>query len=99
MRALEIVVGSPCCNLATRLFDVDEQGLRSKLVAHASVEAFDEAVLHRLAWCDEAPVDRVVLAPGEHGVAGELGAVVADDHIRLAAPFNDRRQLPRHAFA
>ena len=48
-----------------------------------------EAVLHRLARRDEVPVDAVCsFAPGEHGVRGELGAVVGDDHARLAAPFD-----------
>lgn len=32
-----------------------------------------------VAWRNEVPVDAVVVAPGEHGVAGELGAVVGDD--------------------
>lgn len=35
--------------------------------------------------CDEVPIDGCVLAPGEHGVAGELGAIVGRDHSWLAA--------------
>ncbi|ESZ10624.1 hypothetical protein X737_31230 [Mesorhizobium sp. L48C026A00] len=31
------------------------------------------------------PSHAVLLCPGEHGVRGELGAVVGDDHARLAA--------------
>ena len=65
-------------------------------MAHAAVEAFDEAVLHRLARRDEVPVDAVSFAPGQHGVRGELGAVVGDDHARLAAPLDERRQFARH---
>jgi transposase len=79
-----------------RLIEIEEQGLVEKLVAHAPVEALDKAILHRLAGGDEVPVDLAVPAPSQHGVAGELGAVVADDHARLAAPFDDRCQLTRH---
>ena len=43
------------------------------------------------------PSDLVVLRPGQHDVAGELGAVVRDDHARLAATINQRRQFARHS--
>lgn len=39
------------------------------------------------------PVDDCILAPGEHGIAGELGAMVGHDHSWLAASLDDRRQL------
>ena len=31
------------------------------------------------------PVDSVAIGPGQNGIAGELGVIVADDHLRLAA--------------
>ena len=42
---------------------VKEQALVEKLVAHATVEALTEAVLHRLSWRNEMPHDPVVLRP------------------------------------
>ena len=60
-------------------------------------ETLAEAVLHRLSWRNEMPDDPVVVRPGEHGVRGELGSVVRDDHAWLAAAFDQRRQLARHA--
>src|ERR1700733_14711929 len=68
-----------------------------KLVAHAAVETLAEAILHWLSRRNEMPNDPVVLRPGEHGVRGEPGPVVGDDHAGLAAPFDQRRQFPRHA--
>lgn len=41
--------------------------------------------LHRLARRDVVPFHAVILRPGEDRVRGELGAVVRDDHARLAA--------------
>src|SRR6478752_2045793 len=96
MRALAIIVGDPHCDLGARIVDVEEQRLVQKLVTHTAVEALDEGVLDRLAWGDEVPVDAGLLAPGQHGIAGELGAVVGDDRTRLAAPLDDRGQFPRH---
>ena len=38
-------------------------------------------------------------APGQNGVRGELGAVVRDNHLGVAAPFDDTGQLARDANA
>lgn len=40
-------------------------------VAMTGREALDEGILDRLARRDEVPIDGVVLAPGQYGVAGE----------------------------
>ena len=96
MRALAVVVADPIRNLGAGVIEAEEQGFVEKLVPHPAVEAFTEAVLHRLARRNEVPVDLVVLRPGQHGIAGELGAVVGDDHARLAAPIDQRRQFARH---
>ena len=79
------------------MIEAEEQALIEKLVAHAAIEALAEAVLHRLSGRNEMPDDPVVLRPGEHGVRGELGPIVRDDHAGLAAPFDQRRQFARHA--
>src|SRR5271156_5242246 len=68
------------------MIEAEEQAIVEKLVAHAPIETLTEAVLHRLSWRNEMPDDPVVLRPGEHGVRGELGPIVRDDHTGLAAP-------------
>lgn len=85
VRPLAVVVGDPGSKLPPGVVETEEQGLVQELVAHPAVEALDERVLDRLARCNEVPVDGVVLAPSQHRVAGELGAVVRDDRTRLAA--------------
>ncbi|MEY9431269.1 hypothetical protein ABH975_006584 [Bradyrhizobium ottawaense] len=71
--------------------------LKSLASARPSIhESLDEAVLHRLSRRDEVPVDDRVLAPGQHGVAGELGAMVGRDHSWLAASLNDFLQFAGH---
>ena len=93
MRPLEIVVGDPVGDLGAGVVEIEEQGLVEQLVTHPAVEALNEAVLHRLSRRDEVPVDDRVLAPGQHGVAGELGAMVGHDHSWLPTSFDDRRQF------
>src|SRR3954462_14114541 len=90
MRALAVVVAYPIRNPGASVIEAEEQGFVEKLVPHPAVEAFTEAVLHRLAPRNEMPVDLVLLRPGQHGIAGELGAVVGDDHARLAALIDQR---------
>src|SRR5918994_1835556 len=73
--------------------EAEEQRLVQELVSHAPVEALADAVLHRLARCDEVPSDLVLACPAEHGVGGELGAVVGDDHRRATAAGEKSGQL------
>lgn len=91
------MVGNPGRDLGAGIVEIEEQGLVEQLVAHAAVEALDRAVLHRLAGRDEVPLDGRAAAPDGHGVRGELGSVVADDHVWLAMPIEDRRQLAPRA--
>src|SRR5215510_8506035 len=60
VRPLEIVVGDPVGDLGASIVEVEEQGLVEQFVTHPAVEALDKAVLHRLSWCDEVPVDGCV---------------------------------------
>src|SRR3546814_230411 len=62
-----------------------EQHFVEQFVAHAPVEALAIAILHWFAWRDVMPLQAYFAAPREHGVGGELGAVVTDDHGWLAA--------------
>src|SRR5947199_2010382 len=65
-----------------------EECLVEQLVAELAVEALDEGVLRRLAWGDVVPIDAGLLAPAQDRSAGQLGAIVADDGVRLAALFD-----------
>lgn len=75
----------------------EEEALVEQLVTHAAIEALAETVLHGFAWRDEVPGDPALLRPGEHGVRGELGTVIRDDHARLAPSLDQCRQLACHA--
>ena len=92
-----VVVVDPVRDLFPCVIEPEKQALVEKLVAHAAVEALAKAVLHRLSRRNEMPDDLVVPREGEHGVRGELGPVVRDDHAGLAAPLDQRRQFARHA--
>jgi hypothetical protein len=80
MRALAVVVVSPSRDLGAGVIKAEKQGFVEQFVEHPTIEAFAEAVLHRLSRRDKVPRDLVFFRPGQHGVAGELGAVVGDDH-------------------
>lgn len=67
----------------------DEQRLVETLVTQAAVEALDIAVLLRLARRDVVPLDRPLLRPSQDRQAGQLGAVVADNHQRRHAARSD----------
>src|SRR5690606_32065089 len=67
-----------------------------QLIAHAAVEGFDIAVLHRLSGRDVVPFDTVILRPGKDGVRGELGPVIRNYHVRLAATADQIGQFTCH---
>jgi hypothetical protein len=73
-----------CCNS-----ELGEQVLVQALVAQATIERFDEAVLLRLPRGDVVPLDAGVLTPGEDGMTGQFGAIVADHHARQPATLGD----------
>ena len=73
-----VVVVAPALERAADVWQRAEQGLVQELVAQPAVEAFDEGVLDRLSRRDVMPADVALIGPGEDGVGGQLGAVVAD---------------------
>lgn len=75
MWALVIVVSAPCRDHAAGKAQRREQVLVEALLAHPSIEAFHQAVLHGLSWCDVVPADLAVLLPFQHRIAGQFGAV------------------------
>jgi len=64
MRTLVVIVAYPGADLFPRVIKAEEQRLIQALIAHASVEAFAEAVLHGLTWGDIMPRDFVFARPG-----------------------------------
>ena len=70
------------------MVDGEEQRLIEELVAHLAAEAFDEAELGRFAGRDGVPCDLGLARLDEHGLRGQLGAIVADDAPWRAAFFD-----------
>ena len=66
-----------------------EQRLVQQLVAEAAVEALHKCILSRFAGRNVVPLDLMLLRPAQHRYAGELGAVVGNDHCRAAADSDD----------
>ena len=89
VRTHGVVVRPPCLDDPSRRGQRGEQVFVQTLVAQATIKAFDEAVLLRLARRDVMPLDARVLALGKDGVTGQLGAIVADHHARQPATFGD----------
>jgi len=56
VRSLLIVILCLGGDYNTGVVQAQEQGLVEQLVAHATVEALDVAILHRLARCDVVPL-------------------------------------------
>ena len=94
-----IVIIGPCGDLLAGVGQAGEQRLIEQLVAHPSVEAFDEGVLGGLARRRVVPLDPALAAPFQHRVRGQLGAVIADDHARLAVHGDQLLQLTHHPLA
>src|SRR5947209_20130652 len=91
-----VVVGHPFRDCLPRVVEPEEQSLVQQFVAHAAVEGFDVPVLHGLARCDVVPIHGMVPGPGEDRVRGELGAVIGNDHARLATPADELSELTSH---
>lgn len=75
MRPVVIVVGAPCRNHATGMAQRREQVFVEAFLAHPSVEAFDQTVLHWFSRRDVMPADLAIFLPFEDRVAGQFGAV------------------------
>ncbi len=101
VRTHGVVVRLPRLDDPSRRRQRGEQVLVQAFVAQATIERFYEAVLlgpfdfaqESLAGRDVLPLDPGVLSPGEYGVSGQLGAVVADHPARQPATLGDGAQL------
>src|SRR5690349_4587150 len=99
MRPRRGVVSDPSSDDLVSLIEIEEQALVEQLVAHAAVEGFDVAILHRLAGRDVVPLHLMLLAPAQDRIRGELGAVIGHDHAWLASPPDDCAELAGNACA
>ena len=99
MRPCGVVIDGPVADELAGLIEIDEQALVEKFVAHAAVEGFDIAVLHWPTRRDVMPFHALFLCPAQDRVRGELGAIVGDDHLRLAAGVDEHRKLASNPFA
>ena len=94
MGSFGVVVSDPGADQFAGMGQVAEQRLVKKLVAQPAVEASHKAVRHRLSGGDVVPFDLLLRAQLQDRVRGQLRPVVADDHRRPAAAFNQGRQFP-----
>lgn len=78
---------------------VAEQRLVQELVPHPAVEVFYKSVADWLARRKVVRFDLVLGAPVQDRVRGKLRPIVADDHSRPAAAFDQGRQFTGHAAA
>ena len=93
VRTHGVVVRPPCLDDPSRRSQRGEQVFVQTLVAQATIERFYKAILLRLPRGNVVPLDAGVLTPGEDGVTGQFGAVVADNHARQPATLGDGAQL------
>ena len=73
--------------------EVPEDVLVQAFIPEPTIECFAERVLGRLAWGNVMPVEIAILDPAEHGVRGELCAVVRDDELGFTTSFDQAVQL------
>src|SRR5262245_56497734 len=93
VRTFGVVIASPLLELDARMAERTEQCLVQKLVAQATIEAFDEGILLRLTGVDMVPVETKTVCPTQHRQAGELRAVVRYALLRQATPGDHSFQL------
>ena len=90
-----VVVVRPCREYLPCVRQRGEERLVQKLVPKPAVEALDEGVLRRFARRGVVPLDDLFLRPHQDRHAGELGPVITDNRVRLAAPGDNDAQLDR----
>lgn len=93
------IVRAPSGERGAGLVQGREQGLVQEFVPQAAVEALEEGILGRLSGRDIVPVKLAVSRELQDRVRGELGPIVADNRLGLAAGVEPRCQLARHPCA
>lgn len=93
MWTVVVVVDDPAGQRRPGMVEVAEQCLVEEFVPHSPIEGLADAVLHLTTRRDVVQLDSGLLRPEQDGVRDELGPIVADDELRLAAPGDERRQF------
>ena len=75
MRAVVVVVVSPCTDQLAGMAEAGEQVLVQAFVARAAVEALDQAILNRFAGSDVMPLDTAFFLPAQDRRRGQFRAV------------------------
>ncbi len=101
MGTVFVVAPDPLGGHATHLGDGFKNVAVKHLLSVGSVEAFDQAVLHRPSWLYEQPLDPVPARPPLQYVAHEFRTIVQAQRRRLAAAVQieperlvDAKQIP-----
>ena len=84
-----VVMCAPLIDSPSGFGEIREPVQVQALISEFPIEAFDEGILGRLAGLDEMQLDATALAPKEHLLAGELGAIVANDHPRQSTALSE----------
>jgi hypothetical protein len=74
MRPEIVMAVSPFDSGAAGMVEAEEQAFFQQLVAHATVETLDIAILHRSYRRNVVPLDFVILRPSKGGVRGQFDA-------------------------
>ena len=94
-----VVVVAPCRDQVAGVAQAGEQVLVQAFIPQTTVEALDEAVLHRFAGRDVVPFDLPVLLPCQDRIRGQLRAIVTDHHAGIAPQLGDPVEFPCHMMA
>ena len=78
-----VIVVAPGGELSPGISQAVEDLFVQAFIAQAAVEAFDVALLLRLARVDVLPFDAVLVGPLQDRLAGELGPIVTDNAAGL----------------
>ena len=79
MWAVVIEVGAPCGDESTGMTQAVEQVLVQTFIAHPTVEAFHEAVLHWFSWGDVMPIDLALFLPLQDRIRSQFCAVTPSE--------------------
>jgi len=99
MRTQIVVIVAPPLKFAASIGETVKDLFVQELIAQSPVEAFDERVLGRLAWCDAVPTNAVFVLPAKDRSRRKLGAIVADDGLRFAGRPDQGVELARNPHA
>lgn len=85
-----IVAGTQCRDHAAGIAHRRGQVFVQALLAHAAVDTFDQAILHRPLRCDVVVADLSNCLPLQNRIAGQFCAALADHQIGQTASISDR---------